>query len=77
MTRNKFLQIALFLIALFCVGTVYGQNKVEISGIVQDSKTSDPLIGVTVMEKGTSNGVSTDVDGKFIIKAAPWRNPDL
>ncbi|MCH4156592.1 MAG: TonB-dependent receptor [Muribaculaceae bacterium] len=71
MTRNKFLQIALFLIALFCVGTVYGQNKVEISGIVQDSKTSDPLIGVTVMEKGTSNGVSTDVDGKFIIKAAP------
>lgn len=39
----------------------------NISGTVLD-QTGEPVIGATVMEKGTSNGTSTDIDGKFIIK---------
>ena len=39
----------------------------QISGNVKDSK-GEPLIGVNIAEKGTSNGTSTDVDGGFKIK---------
>lgn len=35
-------------------------------GVVYDS-TGEPLIGATVMEKGTTNGTSTDIDGAFSI----------
>jgi len=38
----------------------------EITGIVSDSH-GDPLIGVTVIEKGNSKGTITDVNGKFSI----------
>lgn len=37
-----------------------------VKGVVQD-KEGEPLIGATVLEKGTSNGTATDVDGKFTI----------
>ena len=39
----------------------------NISGTVFD-QTGEPVIGATVMEKGTSNGTSTDIDGKFSLK---------
>lgn len=38
-----------------------------VSGTVKDS-TGEPLIGVAVIEKGTNNGVSTDLDGVYQIK---------
>lgn len=45
--------------------SAYAQNFVA-SGIVTDAK-NEPLIGVTVFEKGTNNGTVTDVDGKFTL----------
>ena len=43
------------------------QKKVtEVTGIVSDS--SGPVIGATVMVKGSKTGVITDLDGKFSIK---------
>lgn len=44
--------------------------KTEISGTVVDSN-GEPLIGATVMEKGTSNGTSTDIDGRFSLNVKP------
>ena len=41
-------------------------TKNLVSGKVIDSK-GDPLIGVTIIEKGTTNGTVTDKDGKFSI----------
>ncbi|MES2748401.1 MAG: carboxypeptidase-like regulatory domain-containing protein [Bacteroidota bacterium] len=41
-------------------------RKTEISGTVSDS--SGPLPGANVVIKGTTTGVQTDLDGKFIIK---------
>ena len=41
----------------------------KVKGVVQDSN-GDPLIGATVMVKGTNIGVSTDADGAFTINAA-------
>ena len=45
----------------------YAQNK-TITGVVKD-QTGEPLIGVNVMEKGTTNGTITDVDGKYSVTA--------
>ena len=39
-------------------------SQTEITGTVEDSK-NNPLSGVNVIEKGTSNGTITDFDGKF------------
>ena len=36
-----------------------------VSGTITEAETGMPLPGVTVMEKGTSNGTSTDFDGNF------------
>lgn len=41
-----------------------------ITGTVTDAQTKDPLIGVSVAEKGTTNGTITNIDGKFTIKAS-------
>ena len=45
-----------------------GNTKV-VKGVVID-ELSEPMIGVNVMEKGTSNGTITDIDGKFQLKVA-------
>ena len=42
------------------------EQSEQCSGVVTDSK-GEPLIGVAVSIKGTTIGVSTDLDGKFIL----------
>ena len=46
---------------------MYAQEA--ITGNVVD-QTGEPVIGATVMEKGTSNGTVTDFDGNFTLKVA-------
>lgn len=63
-------KLTLFLIAvLTCLG-IYAQN-VNVSGTVTSSLDGEPLIGVTIMVKGTSTGTASDLDGNFTIKANP------
>ena len=61
------------LLGLF-VTQSYAQSK-TITGVVKD-QTGEPLIGVNVMEKGTTNGTITDVDGKYSV-ALTSRTPVL
>ncbi len=42
----------------------------QINGVVIDKATSEPIIGASVLEKGTTNGTVTDVDGRFILTVA-------
>ena len=61
-------KLILFLIAIItCLG-VNAQN-VNVSGRVVSSLDGEPLIGATVMVKGSSTGVATDLDGAFTISA--------
>ena len=46
--------------------TAQAQQGSRITGMVVDG-TGEPVIGATVMQEGTSNGVVTDIDGKFVI----------
>ena len=43
------------------------KNIRQVSGLVYDSNTNEPLIGVTVSVVGTSFGTTTDLDGKYTI----------
>ncbi len=45
-------------------------QKITVHGYVDD-ETGEPLIGATVMEKGTSNGTATDINGNFTLNVAP------
>ena len=45
------------------------QQKVTIKGIVTDTK-GEPIIGANIVEKGTTNGTITDIDGKYSIETA-------
>lgn len=40
------------------------QQQRQASGVVKDAM-GEPVIGATVLEKGTTNGTITDIDGKF------------
>ena len=45
------------------------QSSVRITGTVVDAQ-GEPVIGASVMEKGTNNGVITDIDGNFILNVS-------
>lgn len=45
------------------------QNERQIIGIVADER-GEPVIGANVVEKGTTNGVITDVDGVFTLSVS-------
>ena len=51
-------------VALLACTIMYAQQ--EITGTVTDDL--GPVIGATIMEKGTSNGTVTDFDGNFKLK---------
>lgn len=57
------------LLAVFFLGTSAAWANMIADGTVTDS-AGEPLIGVSVVEKGASNGVTTDIDGKFRISVA-------
>ena len=45
------------------------QQEKKITGVVSDAM--GPVIGASVVVKGTSNGVATDLDGKFTLSVSP------
>ena len=58
------------LLALLVIGTACAlAQTMKISGTVTD-EMGEPLIGVSVVEKGTSKGGITDFDGKYVIEVS-------
>ncbi len=55
----------MLIISLLSVAGLYAQSVRGISGTV--TSDGEPLIGASVVEKGTTNGTLTDVDGKFTL----------
>ncbi|MBQ6309809.1 MAG: carboxypeptidase-like regulatory domain-containing protein, partial [Prevotella sp.] len=53
---------------VFCTSSVFAQKKV--TGTVIDA-TGEPVIGASVMVKGSSNGSVTDLDGNFTLNNVP------
>ncbi|MGM0529094.1 MAG: SusC/RagA family TonB-linked outer membrane protein [Bacteroidota bacterium] len=68
--KRKIRQISKYLASMLALlmfaGFVYGQ-QVTVTGNVTSSDDGLPIPGVTILEKGTSNGTTTDVDGNYSI----------
>ena len=65
-------KVFLLLISFLYIGMemLMAQTK-TVSGIVFSDEDNEPVIGASVLVKGTSQGAVTDVDGKFIIPDVP------
>ncbi len=55
----------LFIFILCLLSSVAMAQKKTVSGIVSEKSSGTPLPGVSVYEKGTTNGTITDVNGSF------------
>ena len=62
------LQLMIGCLALLHSEGSYAQGTQNVTGTVLDAVTREPMIGVSVMEKGTSNGAVTDLDGRFVLQ---------
>ena len=54
---------------IYIMGQTGGERT--ITGIVLDAETSEPLIGVTVRAPKSGSGVTTDLNGKFVVRVQP------
>src|SRR3712207_8399407 len=70
MEKTFKLKLALVSLLMFFVAQVNAQ--VTVTGTVLDD-TGTEAVGATVREKGTQNGVATNIDGKFQIKVQSAR----
>jgi TonB-linked SusC/RagA family outer membrane protein len=60
--------LVLGMLILSVTSTLFAQDVYNFSGVVND-ETGQPLPGVNVIEKGTSNGTISDIDGTFTLKS--------
>lgn len=51
-------------------GVAVAQQNTKVNGVVKDA-TGEPIIGASVMIKGSGQGTITDFDGKFTLNAKP------
>lgn len=64
-------RIHLFLLAL-AIGVIQGASQVTtVRGIVTTEEDGEPVIGASVIVKGTSLGTVTDVNGRFELSGLP------
>ncbi len=67
MQNNKIPRITTLLVMFLLAMSAFAQ-KTNVTGIVIDDQYQEPLIGVTIKEKGATNGVVTDINGEFSIQ---------
>lgn len=65
--RSRALTRAMFLL-MFVMTSAIAFAQSTVTGVVTD-KSGEPLVGASVIVKGTNTGTSTNVDGQYSIKA--------
>ncbi|WP_188460117.1 SusC/RagA family TonB-linked outer membrane protein [Marivirga lumbricoides] len=68
-SKNTLIFAGIILLTFMVNLDVQAQSKV-VSGVVKDA-TGETLPGVTLVEKGTSNGTTTNIDGAYQIEVKP------
>ena len=58
----------IILLVAFTTGFCELHGQSTIKGVILDNATGESLIGATIVEKGTTNGTVTDIDGAFQFK---------
>ena len=72
MMKNIRLRICTLAVLLLAGLTAMAQ-QLNVQGTVVDKATGETIIGASVVEAGTQNGVVTDFDGKFTLSVAPGK----
>ena len=68
---------SILLFVLFALTSIplllFAQGGYQVTGHIISAEDNQPMIGVSVLEKGTLNGVITDIDGnyKIIVTKSP------
>lgn len=63
--------LAICCMLLFFNVSVLAQNSISVKGQVVDAESEEPLIGVSIQERGGKNGVVSDLDGNFSLSVKP------
>ena len=65
-------KLALLLACLLTgIGLVIAQTPRKVTGIVTSEEDNQPVVGASVLVKGTTMVTVTDIDGKFTINNVP------
>ena len=56
---------------LASIGLVIAQTPKKVTGVVISEEDDQPVVGASVLVKGTTMGTVTDIDGKFTIDKVP------
>jgi TonB-linked SusC/RagA family outer membrane protein len=74
---NAFMKSTVMLLRSCCLVFVlllvfpgFSQAQKQITGTVSDQKSGEPIPGAAVVVKGTTNGTSTDFDGRFSLQVS-------
>ena len=67
--KGESLIMTLCFVLLLLVPSVISAQNSNITGRVVDTQ-GEPIIGATVMQEGTTNGVITNVDGEFVFSSS-------
>ena len=76
MINTSIKKTKIFLVSLLVLfgPAVWAQSTVRISGTVIEGGSDLPVIGASLMVEGTTNGVITDLDGKFDLSVPKGSN---
>ena len=67
--KRKLMLLLAFLLA--SIGLVIAQTPKKVTGVVISEEDDQPVVGASVLVKGTTMGTVTDIDGKFTIDKVP------
>ena len=65
-TKMSALTRRIVAVSMLLISSLASFAQVKVSGVVTDPE-GEPLAGATILEKGTSNGTSTDIDGNYTV----------
>jgi iron complex outermembrane receptor protein len=70
MKKRIFTMLSILFLGILLSGAINAQG-IRVSGKVTDAANGSALVGVTIQEKGTTNGAIADGNGNFSILVAP------
>jgi iron complex outermembrane receptor protein len=69
MKRRVNVMLSIFILGILLSGAISAQG-IKVAGKIKDAADGSPLAGVTILEKGTTNGTMSDVNGAYSINVA-------
>ncbi|MGC1390251.1 MAG: TonB-dependent receptor [Bacteroidales bacterium] len=70
MKKRVFTMLSMLFLGILLSGAINAQG-IRVSGKITDAADGSALVGVTIQEKGTTNGTNTDGNGNYSLTVAP------